>query len=102
MVLPLLVLGVALLDGIPTGIVADAWAQASLPSTEQFPGGTVTAVGSNTIQVDKKDYQLDPKVTIKDLLKKPRSLKDIGWGTSVRFHLNKKGRIDQLILMIPD
>jgi len=96
----LLALGALLVEGSPIGVVADGWAQAPVSGADQFLSGHIRAVGSKTIRIDSKEYPLDPKVTITDLVKKHRSLKDLKPGTPVWFHLTK-GRIDRIILDEP-
>ena len=75
------------------------WGQASQPgSTSEFLLGKVTSVGTTTIQIDTKDYPLDPAVKIQDAVGHAKRLKDITPGEPVRFHLNEK-RIDVIILI---
>ena len=99
-VLRLLLLGSILVLSVPVGIATDGWAQVTSPgSTGELRLGKVTAIGKKTIQIENKDYPLDPSVTIKDGVGAPQTLKDIRVGDPVRFHL-KRGRIDQLILIM--
>ena len=89
-----LLLGAAALAWSPA-----VWGQASQPgSTGQYLRGRVTAVGTTTIQIDTKDYPLDPAVRIRDGKGHPRELKDITPGAPVRFHLNEM-RLDAIILI---
>ena len=83
------------------GPVTPGWAQTTDRSAAlSLQEGEVTGVGAKSIQINGKEYTLDPEVVVKDSSGAPRTLKDIVTGDLVQFHV-KRTRIDQLILMLP-
>lgn len=104
----LLRVGVALviLGGVPIGGLTlnggdEGLAQTSgSASLADFKSGQVTDKKGSHLEIDKKDYVLQAKVTVTDDEGKPRDLSEVVPGAMVQFHL-KQGRIDQLVLLLP-
>lgn len=84
---------------LPDGLVGPARAQGTAAKTT-LASGKVTAVGTTTIRIERTEYPLDQKVTVTDLLGRRRSLNEVQPGQDVRFHV-EKGRIDQIVLILP-
>jgi hypothetical protein len=82
-------------------LVATSWAQMSVadPLTS-FLSGQVTAVQEKTLQIDNKNYEIKPDVTVKDEEGSPMELSDIVPGAEVKFLL-KQSQIAQIILILP-
>ena len=72
---------------------------ASVLST--FQAGRITGVHGMTIEIDRKDYELRPDVQIQNPEGAPMEAHDIRKGALAKFHL-KQGRIDMLVVMLPD
>ncbi len=79
------------------GSLAGAIAQSVPPG---FTMGKVTAMRHQEIQVNLKNYRLHRTVKVQDDEGKLRELKDISKGSHVMFHL-ARGRVDQIILIVP-
>ena len=66
-----------------------------------FQNGKITAVHGMTIEIDRKDYELRPDVQIQNPEGAQMEAHDIRKGALAKFHL-KQGRIDMLVVMLPD
>ena len=98
----LVLLAGVLLGGVPLAMVADGWAQAAAAgATEELRQGKVTALGEQSIQINGKDYPVDPNITVKHASGDAMTLGQVGRGDLVKFHL-KKGRLVILIVVQQD
>lgn len=66
-----------------------------------FQNGKITAVRGDTVQIDNRDYELRPDVIIRNPEGVLMETRDFRKGALARFHL-KQGRIDKLLVILPD
>ncbi len=86
---------------VPLVTVSHALAHDDKEPYANLKGGEVTGVQGAGIQINNTHYPVLSAATITDQYKNPVRLKDISQGERVLFHLDDKGRIDQLVLWIP-
>ena len=86
---------------VPLVTVPHALAQENKEPYANFKAGEVTGVQGAGIQINNTNYPILSAATITDQYENPVSLKDLSQGDRVLFHLDGKGRIDQLVLWIP-
>ena len=65
-----------------------------------YQSGVVTSLLGSRIEIDNTYYRLHKLVTVTDDEGTVLTLKDLGSGARVRFHL-KGGQVDRIILMLP-
>lgn len=83
----------ALLTGQPSG----GWAQmAASHLGTPLQEGIMTGIGTNSIQIDRVDYPIHPKIVVKVAPGAPWSLDALPVRATVRFHVTE-GQIDLLI-----
>ncbi len=108
--LALALLATLLAGGITLGTAGMGWTEqietpppppfsASLLAT--FKNGKITGVHGTTVQIDNTDYELRPDVQIQNPGGGQMEAHDIRKGALARFHL-KQGRIDMLVVFLPD
>jgi hypothetical protein len=66
-----------------------------------FQGGKITAVHGKTVQIDGRDYELQPDVKIQNPEGATMEAHDIRRNALAKFHV-KQGRIDMLVVFLPD
>lgn len=94
----LLILSVA---GMVIFVGGEGWGQGTTSDSRLvYQTGQVTGLQGRTIQINKKDYEVDASVTVKDDENRPRELKEVKEGSEIQFHL-KRDKIDTIILMLP-
>ena len=100
-VLALLIIGGVPLAGVTISGVDEGLAQTSEPAPlAGFQSGQVTGKSGDTLQINNKDYTLQPDVSVKDEEGNQKELSDVVPGVEVMFPL-KQGRIDKLVLILP-
>lgn len=84
-----------------------SWAQAApqppppFPNMSTFKNGRITGVHGTTVQIDGKDFELQPDVVIKKPEGNEMEVHDIRRNALAQYHL-KQGRIDMLVVILPD
>ncbi len=86
---------------VPLVTVPHALAHDDKEPYAKLKGGEVTGVQGAGIQINNTHYPVLSAATITDQYENPVRLKDLSQGERVLFHLDDKGRIDQLVLWIP-
>jgi hypothetical protein len=71
------------------------------PAMSTFQAGMITGVHGTTVQINGKDYDLQPNVQIKKPDGMVMEAQNIRKGALAQFHL-KQGKIDQLVVLLPD
>ena len=98
--LRILLVGSLLLGLGMLGSTGDGWAQPTDP-TANWPSGKVTAFSEQSIQINGRDYLLDPKVTIRHDTGGAIPLEQgLARGDIVRYRL-KDGRVRELVKVQP-
>lgn len=93
-----LILSVA---GLVIFVGGEGWGQGTTQDSRLgYQTGQVTGLRGHTIQIDKKEYEVDASVTVKDDENRQRELKDVKEGSEIQFHL-RRDKIDTIILMLP-
>ena len=65
-----------------------------------YQSGVVTSLLGSRIEINNIPYRLHKLVRVTDDQGTVRSLKDLGRGARVQFHL-KRGQVDRIILLLP-
>jgi len=87
--------------GIVVLVGSEGWGQGTAQESRLgYQTGQVTAIQKHSIQINKKDYEVDESVTVKDDEDRTRELKDIKEGAEIQFHL-RRDKIDAIILILP-
>jgi hypothetical protein len=107
----LALLAVLLAGGITLGGAGTSWSESeggppppqpfSVPVLATFQSGRITDVHGTTVQIDQRDYELRPDVQIQNPQGMPMEAHDIRKRALAKFHL-KQGRIDMLVVILPD
>ncbi len=99
--LTLLIIGGVPLASVTISGVDEGLAQTSEPAPlAGFQSGQVTGKQGATLEMDNKNYQLTPGVSVKDDEGRQKELSDVVPGVEVMFHL-KQGSIEKLALVLP-
>ena len=88
------------LSGVEVGIGQVYGEQNVSPIMTNLQSGEVNTNSGNSVTVGGKTYPLHPAVMIQDDEGRPRQLKEVVPGMSVKFHV-KGEQIDQLIIVLP-
>jgi hypothetical protein len=79
-------------------VKAEMFAAALLAS---FKKGTVDAVSTSSIRISGTDYRVQSDVKIMDHKENEITLDEVFLRSEAKFHLNKTGEIDMMVVMRP-
>lgn len=89
--------------GIASPIVTPSVGGEQLPATKimSFKMGTVDAVYTSSIRISGTDYRVQADAKIMDHKENEVSLEEVFLRSEAKYHLNKMGEIDMMVVMRP-
>jgi len=89
--------------GIASPVAAPSMGSEMLPLTKlaAVKMGTVDAVYTSSIRISGTDYRVQPDAKIMDHKESEITLEEVFLRSEAKFHLNKTGEIDMMIVMRP-
>lgn len=89
--------------GIASPIATPSIGGEMLPATKMvtFKMGTVDAIYASSIRISGTDYRVNNEAKIMDHKENEITLEEVFLRSEAKFHLNKFGEIDMLVVMRP-